>query len=168
MTDEGNDPIIQRVVSELRRPRDLSPGVDRRVLAAVRGMRSPRVLQARRRFAAFTGVAAAAAAAAAGIVVSTQPAAGRGPRPVGFSIQAGPARSVAVVGDFNDWDPSVTPLTRTVNGEWRAEVRLAPGRYRYGFLVDGRRWLADPGRPVTLDQDFQRPTSMLAIGQVSP
>ena len=30
-------------------------------------------------------------------------------------------------------------------GAWKAELELAPGRYEYKFVVDGR-WCCDPGR----------------------
>jgi 1,4-alpha-glucan branching enzyme len=56
-------------------------------------------------------------------------------------------RSVAVVGDFNDWSPTATPMRRD-GGRFCTTVRLTAGyRYRYQFLVDGERlendWAAD-------------------------
>ena len=53
------------------------------------------------------------------------------------------AKSVALAGDFNRWDPSATSLTRMTDGSWSRTIRLAPGRYEYAYLVDGRRWVAD-------------------------
>ncbi|MFO7262447.1 MAG: isoamylase early set domain-containing protein, partial [bacterium] len=61
-----------------------------------------------------------------------------------FVLHAHDARSVSVVGDFNDWDPRATPLTRTGDGVWSAVVRLRPGTVRYAYLVDGTEWRADP------------------------
>ncbi len=55
------------------------------------------------------------------------------------------ARSVAVVGDFNDWNPGALVMTSERPWQWRALLRGSrPGRYRYKFLVDGERWLDDP------------------------
>ena len=55
------------------------------------------------------------------------------------------ARHVAVVGDFNDWNPATLPMQSDRPWQWRALLRGAlPGRYRYKFLVDGERWLDDP------------------------
>lgn len=54
----------------------------------------------------------------------------------------GPA--VGVAGDFNDWDPSTTPLKRR-SGARRASVVLDAGQ-RYGFRYrnsDGE-WFNDP------------------------
>ena len=53
------------------------------------------------------------------------------------------AKSVAVAGDFNHWDPSATSLTRLADGSWARTLRLAPGRYEYAYLVDGKRWVTD-------------------------
>jgi len=55
------------------------------------------------------------------------------------------ARHVAVVGDFNDWNPVILPMHSDRPWQWRALLRGAlPGRYRYKYLVDGERWLDDP------------------------
>ena len=46
---------------------------------------------------------------------------------------------VAVVGDFNDWDPGVNPM-RKRGGHWRTAVEFEAGRrYAFRYLdVDGR------------------------------
>lgn len=48
------------------------------------------------------------------------------------------AREVSLVGDFNDWDSSATPMRRASNGEWVASLWLADGVYSYKFVADGR------------------------------
>ena len=53
------------------------------------------------------------------------------------------ATSVALAGDFNRWDASATSLSRLADGTWSRTLRLAPGRYEYAYLVDGKRWVAD-------------------------
>jgi len=81
-------------------------------------------------------------------------------RPVRFAFRA-PAEHVTVIGDFNDWDPTATPLTRH-DGEWSATVPLKPGRYRYAFLVDGRTLEADPAGPTASDE-FGSPASAVTV-----
>jgi serine protease AprX len=55
------------------------------------------------------------------------------------------ARTVAVAGDFNGWAPGLLPLRRDASGLWSGSIPAPPpGRYRYKFLIDGTRWLADP------------------------
>ena len=52
--------------------------------------------------------------------------------------------NLAIAGDFNGWDPSVTPLKRDENlGVWQTCVPVPPGRYRYRLVVDGQ-WVQDP------------------------
>lgn len=54
------------------------------------------------------------------------------------------AATVAVVGDFNQWDPRRTPLHKDDNLRvWQAVVPVPPGRYRYRLVIDGR-WIQDP------------------------
>lgn len=53
------------------------------------------------------------------------------------------AKSVALIGDFNRWDPSATPLTRSSAGTWGRTLRLTAGRHEYAYLVDGKRWVTD-------------------------
>lgn len=56
------------------------------------------------------------------------------------------ANAVAVVGDFNGWDPHAHPLKKGKNWEWKATLRLKPGMYEYMFVVDGE-WREDPLNP---------------------
>ena len=49
------------------------------------------------------------------------------------------ADEIALVGEFNDWKPD-TKLARNGDGGWQATISLAPGAYRYRYLLDGGRW----------------------------
>jgi 1,4-alpha-glucan branching enzyme len=83
---------------------------------------------------------------------------------VRFAVQAPGARRVAVVGDFNRWDPAATPLAPAGAGAWAVEVSLAPGRHAYAFVVDGERWVLDPAAPSERDPDFGRARSVTVVG----
>jgi 1,4-alpha-glucan branching enzyme len=84
---------------------------------------------------------------------------------VQFVVVVREASSVALVGDFNDWDDSATPMAPVAgNGVWTVTVPLAAGRYRYSFLVDGLTWLPDPAAPRALDDDFGRANSVVTVG----
>ncbi|HUF28914.1 MAG TPA: isoamylase early set domain-containing protein [Gemmatimonadaceae bacterium] len=64
---------------------------------------------------------------------------------VRFFLEAPAARRVALVGDFNRWDPRATPLAEEgARGAWSATVPLGRGRHQYAFVVDDTQWLADP------------------------
>ena len=69
------------------------------------------------------------------------PPAGEGP--VVFRYRAPEAAAVAVVGDFNGWDPEAHPLERRGDGVWERALALEPGIYRYAYVVDGK-WVKPP------------------------
>jgi hypothetical protein len=53
------------------------------------------------------------------------------------------ADHVALVGDFNHWDPAATPFRQGRDGVWRAVVDLCLGNtYEFRYLIDGR-WSTD-------------------------
>ncbi len=51
-------------------------------------------------------------------------------------------KTVAVAGDFSDWN--YLSMARVKEGCWKITIRLRPGKYQYGFLVDGKEWVPDP------------------------
>lgn len=90
-------------------------------------------------------------------------------REVAFMLVAPGVTRVALVGEFNDWDPHATPLVRVGrDGPWVATVLLPPGRHIYGFVLDGSRWMSDPGAPLAPDDGFGAPNSVVVVGQEGP
>jgi len=51
-------------------------------------------------------------------------------------------REVFLSGTFNDWSTSLTPMHKTDSG-WIVSIPLAPGKYQYKYILDGR-WSQDP------------------------
>lgn len=86
-----------------------------------------------------------------------------GEQQVRFVLVA-PASTVALVGDFNNWDVAATPMTRDANGVWTATLRLEPGWHAYAFVVDGSRWVHDPRAPRAPADDFGVPRSVVVVG----
>lgn len=66
---------------------------------------------------------------------------------VEFRFRCRGARSVALAGDFNSWEPHPTAYEPRLD-EWRLSLTLEAGRYEYKFLVDGRDWWNDPNAPT--------------------
>ena len=53
-------------------------------------------------------------------------------------------KEVAVLGDFNEWDPKANPLAARKNGSFSTTVSLdADKSYRFRYLADEERWLND-------------------------
>lgn len=180
-----HDDILDRVVETLRRPVRTDPALTARVMAEIAsdGPVREAAPAAWRRWWAWwrrpwtiritpLGTMATAVAVLAVAIVGPQLAVDEVALPVvppgsviQFVLVAPEARSVVVVGDFNDWSTSSTPLTRAQgDGVWSAEVPLGPGRYRYSFLVDGTTWVSDPGAATALADEFGRPNSVVTIG----
>jgi 1,4-alpha-glucan branching enzyme len=54
------------------------------------------------------------------------------------------AQEVHLVGEFNDWDPTATPMTRLKNGEFKVTVDLETGReYGFRYLIGNEIWEND-------------------------
>jgi hypothetical protein len=183
-----HDETLERVIDALKEPVEIDASVTRRVLAAIERLPAPSSVAeepgsgflARRwtvRFSPLGGLAAAAALAA--VVMSTSlllrpgsPAgnaatAAHSVEVTQFVLVAPNAQSVALVGDFNDWNLSSTILARQAgDGIWWVTVKLPPGRYRYAFVVNGTTWQSDPNAPGAEDE-FGRPNSVVTIGGAS-
>ena len=65
------------------------------------------------------------------------------PRKFRFEVDVPKARSVSVVGTFNNWTPGATRLVFIGGRKWIRELNLAPGRYEYRFVVDDK-WVDPP------------------------
>lgn len=52
------------------------------------------------------------------------------------------AEQVALVGDFNNWNPADNPLKPLKNGGFTTTLDLEQGReYQFRYLVDGKTWV---------------------------
>lgn len=81
---------------------------------------------------------------------------------VSFSFESPTARKVAVVGDFNGWDNSRTPLRKGKDSIWTRDLKLKSGRYEYKFYVDGN-WVPDPKNNSKVGNSFGTENSLLQI-----
>ena len=80
-----------------------------------------------------------------------------------FVLVAPNARHVALVGDFNLWNPASAPMQRIAGtDEWEIDLPLPAGRHAYAFVVDGDV-TADPSAPRTGGDDFGRPNSVVLV-----
>ena len=88
------------------------------------------------------------------------------PTAVTFVFRAPGASHVALVGDFNGWDPQATPLRRAALGDaWTAEVPLHRGLHVYAFVIDGEEWFPDPSAPLAPETGYGRRNSVVVVGE---
>ena len=54
------------------------------------------------------------------------------------------AQRVTIVGDFNNWNLTETPMKRLKNGDFQVPLELPCNReYSFRYLVDANRWEND-------------------------
>ena len=190
MTDSELHPFVESIAREARRPVVTDPAARERIMAAVRaepvpvkrsgiwgGLVAPRSFTLSPAF----GSLLAAGLVGVGIFLGSlahnrdgQSTAGRPPvaaapqlpvsdTVVRFVYVAPRANAVYVVGDFNGWDTTKTPLSRTSkDGVWSVTLPLSAGRHIYAFVVDGS-WSADPHAPLAPDDGFGHANSVKLV-----
>jgi len=67
---------------------------------------------------------------------------------VEFAYHAAPGLQIAIVGDFNQWDPFANFLEESHPGEYHIKLTLPPGTVLYKFVV-GTKSVLDPGNAHT-------------------
>ena len=168
---------LETVVEELQRPVRFDESFERRVMVGVR-----RVFAERRKQRGWLGAVATiahrpawAAAMAAGLIAvvtfgifrvrqGERVVAANGLEPVQFVLVAPTARSVKVVGDFNNWGYGDSALVATNHeGVWSVTAPVPAGVHRYAFVVNGKQWMADPSAPRSAGDDFGMPSSALVV-----
>ncbi len=73
-------------------------------------------------------------------------------------------KMVQLKGQMNDWNPSKTNL-ELVDGVWKVNLWLNPGKYHYQVVVDGNGIL-DPANPDIEDNNIGGQNSVMRVGIV--
>ena len=191
MTDSDLHPYVEWIAREARRPVVVDPAARDRVMAAVRAEPLPRrqtsiwgrlVRPRAFTFSPVGGALLAAGLVGIGVLSGTvlnnrdgqstvgQSRVAAAPRlPVSsvdtvvkFVYLAPKADKVFLVGDFNGWDTTKTPLARANDGSWTVDIPLTAGRHLYGFVVDGS-WNTDPHAPIAPDDGFGHANSVKLV-----
>jgi hypothetical protein len=185
--------FIERVAAGLRSPERLDPSFEDRLMARVRvearanraetrpWWRKPRVV----RFAPLTGLALAAGISAflvlSGIAIGSKMRL-RSSGQIGATAVADAhartdtvqvvrfvfvdqrAKSIELVGDFNEWTKGATKLTPSgAPGVWAVSIPLSPGRHEYAFIINGIKWSTDP-LAIRSSDDFDTESSVIHVG----
>src|SRR6056297_3079178 len=84
---------------------------------------------------------------------------------VHLTLEAPEAESVAVVGDWNGWDPEKNRMSDpNKDGIWELRLKLEKGgEYQYQFLINGKNWIPDPDAPLKVEDGFGGTNSVLNI-----
>lgn len=194
MPESELHPYVELIIREARRPVQVDDAVRERIMAAIRAEPTPtrrrfwhRLVERRAlTLSPVGGFALAAGLVGIGILagLSTQSRDGRTaghPKDVAaitpqlpvhdtvvkFVFVAPQAARVSVVGDFNDWNETATPMVRSAGGGlWTITLPLSAGRHTYAFVADGQ-WTADPSAPLAPDDGFGHANSVVLVGRGS-
>jgi hypothetical protein len=82
---------------------------------------------------------------------------------VKFIILAPDAKSVSVVGSFNNWNTEINPLIQK-DSVWTTEIQINPGYYYYKFVVDGH-WIPDPSNNWKINDGGESFNSIIKVGE---
>jgi hypothetical protein len=187
--------FVSRLTRTLKNPETLDTTFEQRLAAAIRAER-PRTddqvklhrgwwtRQRTIRLSPLAGLAAAAGIAGVAIAGTLGATALRGTHEtsetsavatptevvhvVRFVFVDSVAHEVALVGDFNGWNPARNDLHRTgTRGAWTISIPLSSGRHEYAFVVDGQRWVTDPFATAVND-DFDTQSSVIQLSADAP
>lgn len=81
---------------------------------------------------------------------------------IAFQLYAPNAKKVSIGGSFNKWSASLMKAKKDTKGNWKAMMKLEPGRYEYKFFVDGH-WQTDPNNCNCVTNSFGTQNSILCI-----
>ena len=122
-------------------------------------------------------MASLAMAAAAVVVVALLPESRPGPSDPGtaavsailveFSLEAPGATTVAVAGDFSEWESDFVLEDADGDGVWTGRIPVAPGLHKYMFVIDGTDWVTDPRAQRYSDDGFGNRNAVLAVSPPS-
>lgn len=159
--DPGGAPpwLESAVMAEVTRSPDPSPV--RRLLDWILRPRTVRV-------SPLAGALAAGALAAVIVLARVTAPTGQGGEAPGtqvyvaFSLEAPGAASVAVAGDFSQWEAAHPLEDADGDGIWTGRVPVRPGVHQYMFVVDGD-WVTDPEAQRYVDDGFGNRNAVLAV-----
>jgi len=89
--------------------------------------------------------------------------------PVTFTLSYPKAKSVSLIGSFNQWNPAGHKMHQVGDqNTWVLELRLPEGRHEYAFLVDGKVVVPDQSSPFYQSDGFGNRNSVLLVSRDEP
>ena len=82
---------------------------------------------------------------------------------VQFVLEAPSAQSVAVAGDFNEWEGEHQLIDTDGDGVWTGRIAVEPGIHEYMFVVDGQEWVTPPGAEGYRDDGFGNRNAVVTV-----
>lgn len=86
---------------------------------------------------------------------------------VQFVVESQTAETVHLVGDFNEWQPTLALEDADGDGVWTGRIALEPGVHQYMFVIDGADWMTDPNASSYQDDGFGQQNAVVAVSPVN-
>lgn len=81
-----------------------------------------------------------------------------------FSYHDDSAKTVFLVGEFNNWKAGKNEFVKCKDGIWRAKIPCQPIHFcKYKFLIDGKKWSEDPSHGFKENDGYGGFNSILDI-----
>ena len=100
-------------------------------------------------------------------MITKVPTENRGSVRVRFTLPSSVwAERINVVGEFNGWDTTATPMLHNrLDARWKVTIDLRTGRrYRFRYLLDGKEWLNDWHADDHLENPYGSYDSVVDLG----
>lgn len=85
---------------------------------------------------------------------------------VAFRLEAAEAegaKSVQLLGDFNNWDKSAEPMTLLKSNDFTATLELETGKeYQFRYFIDGSIWKNDSQADALVANSFGEENSVVS------
>jgi len=82
------------------------------------------------------------------------------------AADASGASTVQLLGDFNNWDESVEPMTALKSNDFTATIELETGKeYQFRYFVDGSVWKNDTQADRYVANSFGEQNSIVSTVQ---
>jgi 1,4-alpha-glucan branching enzyme len=79
-------------------------------------------------------------------------------------VGAPDARTVCIVGDFNNWNIYANPMKRLKNGDFTITLDLEPdNEYQFRYLIDETKWENDWNADKYVKSPFGSDNSVIAV-----
>lgn len=74
------------------------------------------------------------------------------------------AKSVNIVGDFNEWDKMATSLKKNKDGDFTVTMNLPVGKdYHFRYLIDGEVWVNDWAADYYAPTEYNSENSVIRL-----
>lgn len=78
--------------------------------------------------------------------------------------EVGTAEKIAVLGDFNNWNPEINPMEKLKNGNFKTLIELETGKeYQFRYLIDNQNWLNDTEADKLVENNVTSDTNAVLV-----